>query len=236
MASAVELEGVTWVLTAASALGAGIDLGDVEVTAHFAAGTITGTSGCNRYRGAYALDGHVLTIGPNLVGTLMACGEQQMVVERAFLRMLPTVATAAVDGSTLTLRDGDGDGEKLLVFTALGGDAALAGAWTVIAVRTATAVSSPVPGSTPTLRFEDGRATGHAGCNTFRGSYTVDGEHLVIGPLATTRKACPDPAVNRQERDYLAALAATRSFAPSRSGLTLLADDGTITVSLARST
>ncbi|MFT3851269.1 MAG: META domain-containing protein [Ilumatobacteraceae bacterium] len=233
MTAPMPFEGVTWILSSVAGVDADVDsgLGDVEVTARFADGRVTGSSGCNRYSGTYALDGGLLTIGPNLIGTLMACGERQMAVERAFLRALPTVVTAEIDDSTLTLRTGGG---AVLVFTAMAGDEAIAGTWTVTAVRTATAVASPVPGPTLTLRLADGRATGHAGCNDLMGTYTVDGEQLSIGPLATTRKLCTDPAVDRQERDYLAALAATRSFAPSRSRLTLLADDGTITVTLMR--
>jgi heat shock protein HslJ len=79
-------------------------------------------------------------------------------------------------------------------------------------------------------------ASGSAGCNNFNGGFTVDGQQLTFGPLATTRKACADPAIGQQETDYLAALASTRTFSSTSSMLTLLADDGTITVTLARAT
>lgn len=39
---------------------------------------------------------------------------------------------------------------------------------------------------------QDDMVHGYAGCNTFRGGYTVDGQSLELGRLATTRRACPD--------------------------------------------
>ncbi len=45
--------------------------------------------------------------------------------------------------------------------------------------------------SQATIKFSpDGKVHGSLGCNTFNGSYTLDGEALSFGPLMTTRKAC----------------------------------------------
>lgn len=41
-----------------------------------------------------------------------------------------------------------------------------------------------------TLEQGSGVVRGFAGCNTFRGTFTVDGSALQLGPLATTRKMC----------------------------------------------
>jgi heat shock protein HslJ len=63
-----------------------------------------------------------------------------------------------------------------------------------------------------TVAFEaGGGVSGLAGCNRLRGSARVEGAQLVFGPLATTRKMCV-PALMDQERKFLAALAATRTF------------------------
>ena len=35
-------------------------------------------------------------------------------------------------------------------------------------------------------------AAGYGGCNRFTGSYTLEGESLAFGPLASTRMACAD--------------------------------------------
>ena len=120
-----------------------------------------------------------------------------MAVEQAFLALLPTLTTAAVDGETLTLSDASG--QPILVFDYISGEQAIAGDWTVTAVRTANAVSSPVPGSELTLSFASGTTSGYAGCNQFTGGYKLTGDDLTIGPLASTRRACVDPAAHPVE-------------------------------------
>jgi heat shock protein HslJ len=86
---------------------------------------------------------------------------------------------------------------------------------------------APVSGTRPlTLRLENGRASGNAGCNTFSGSYKLSEERLEFGPLATTRMAC-DPASMEQEARFLATLAAVRSYSRYGNGsLSLIAPDG----------
>ncbi len=227
---AATLESTTWTLSADSKLG--VDLGTVDVTMRFENGTVSGSSGCNRFTGSYTLDGDSLTIKPGVASTMMACPEPQMAVEQAFLALLPTMTTAAVDGETLTLSDASG--QPILVFDHISGEQAIAGDWTVTAVRTANAVSSPVPGSELTLSFASGTTSGYAGCNQFTGGYKLTGDDLTIGPLASTRRACVDPAVSQQETDYLAALQATATFSSTSQMLTLLAADGTITVTAMR--
>ena len=71
----------------------------------------------------------------------------------------------------------------------------------------------PVPASTgATLAFASGTASGTSGCNTFSGPYAVDGQSLDIGPLTSTRKACPGP-VMATEQAYFAALEAVTTWA-----------------------
>ena len=227
---ATPLERVAWTLAAATDLG--VDHSDVDVTARFADGTVSGRSGCNHYSGPYVIDDHSLTIGPHLVSTMMACPDPAMAVEAAYLRLLPTVVACSIEGNTLTLTDATAT--LILVFDHLPAEQALAGSWSIVAVRAADAVASTLPGTELTLTFDGGRAAGHAGVNRFHGAYTASGERLTFGALATTRMAAIDPAVGRQERDLLAALAATATFSATRRQLALLAADGTITVTLVR--
>lgn len=74
--------------------------------------------------------------------------------------------------------------------------------------------NEPVPdGITATLMFDAGQASGSGGCNTFNGQYEVTGSDSIrIGPLASTRKACPDPAMSF-EATYLAALQGVTNWA-----------------------
>lgn len=50
------------------------------------------------------------------------------------------------------------------------------------------------------LVFEpDGRLGGHTGCNVLTASYSLVGDQLKIGPVATTRRACPE--LQREQED-----------------------------------
>lgn len=57
----------------------------------------------------------------------------------------------------------------------------------------------------PSATFEDGRVAGSTGCNQYSGSYTVEGDSLELGQLASTQMACAPPA-DRIEQSYVAAL------------------------------
>jgi heat shock protein HslJ len=64
-----------------------------------------------------------------------------------------------------------------------------------------------------TLAFASGRISGSTGCNQFQGTVS-EGESatsLVIGPLITTRKACPEPLMT-QEHTFLEKLGQTEVF------------------------
>jgi len=43
------------------------------------------------------------------------------------------------------------------------------------------------------IDFASGQVSGSSGCNTFGGTYTVDGDALSFGPLASTQMACDAP-------------------------------------------
>lgn len=82
-----------------------------------------------------------------------------------------------------------------------------------------------------TLAFhDDGRVTGRASCNSYSGTYTRDGEGLTVGPVATTRMACP-PALMEQELLFLEMLADVASGEVDAHGALVLrtADGRTIT-------
>ena len=64
-----------------------------------------------------------------------------------------------------------------------------------------------------TLIFESGKVSGSTGCNWYQGSVS-EGESatsLVIGPLATTRMACPEPLM-AQEHAFLERLGQAELF------------------------
>jgi heat shock protein HslJ/uncharacterized membrane protein len=74
------------------------------------------------------------------------------------------------------------------------------------------------------LSRDSARATGFAGCNTFRGKYEMDGGRIAFGPLAMTRMACLDPALGAEEDALVRALASADSFNVGNGRLTLFDD------------
>lgn len=51
-----------------------------------------------------------------------------------------------------------------------------------------------------TLKTDQSRVTGFAGCNVFNSTYTLEkGNRIRFSPMAATLKACPDVNVNEQE-------------------------------------
>jgi len=64
----------------------------------------------------------------------------------------------------------------------------------------------------PTLTFpEAGRVAGNGSCNRFFGPAEMSGNTIKLGPLASSRMACPEAAMN-QEKKYLDALQTAERF------------------------
>ncbi len=214
-----DIELTPWVLES----GAGIPDDGPTPTATFEGGRVTGTTGCNRYSGTYAVDGGRLTIEPG-AATLKACPPPADEVERAYL-----AALERVDGWRL-----EGEGRELVLLA--DGSPALrfrgaspVGSWTVTSLVRGDALTSPIPGTELTATFaEDGTLSGAAGCNRYTGRYTAERGILEISPPAATRMLCAEPdGVMEQEGSYLAALEETARFQIGERSLELLRADGT---------
>src|SRR5512138_1829837 len=65
---------------------------------------------------------------------------------------------------------------------------------------------APLSGSHVTLKLENGKAGGSAGCNTYGGSYTMRGAAIAFKEVFSTMMACADSAMMDQETAYLQAL------------------------------
>lgn len=81
---------------------------DTTVTAAFGTdGTVTGSTGCNRYNGGYTVTGNSIKIGP-LAMTRMACSEPITIQEKAFLEAMQNATVYNITGDRLELRDANG--------------------------------------------------------------------------------------------------------------------------------
>ena len=91
-----------------------------------------------------------------------------------------------------------------------------------------------VDGIASTIAF-DGRsqAVGSTGCNRYVAPFYVAGSTLRLGDIAMTRRACP-PAVMDQERRFVVALGAIRTYHQEGEALWLLDETGHVRLRLSR--
>jgi heat shock protein HslJ len=200
-AASSALDGSVWTLPG----------GQRAPTLVFEAGRVSGSDGCNRFSGDYSASGSELRFGQR-VSTQMACPLQD---EAQLARMFGDALTQArgwrIDAGQLVLLDA----AKAELMRLDAQPKTLAGtSWSVTGYNNGRqAVVGPIAGSTLRLQFmDDGRVAGFGGCNSFSGSWRLDGKNLSLGPLAATRKACPHPeGVMAQETALLRALESAAS-------------------------
>ena len=186
-------------------------------------GKVSGAAGCNRYSGAYTTSGKSLEIATPLATTMMACEQAVMDQETAYLKALAEVKTFAINGDQLTLNNADK--QAILVYKMQSQD--LSGtSWEVTGYNNGKqAVVSALADTSLTAVFgEDGNLSGSSGCNTYVGSYEVDGAAITIGPLASTMMACEQDVMD-QETQFLAALQSAATYQVEGASLVLRTKD-----------
>jgi heat shock protein HslJ len=200
-------------------------------------------AGCNRIGGTATLvpagAGRSVLRVDDLMSTEMACAPAVMAQEDLYSRLLRGRPTVSLDGSRLVIEGtpvpadaaAPRSGALRVTMTdrrAQSPDQTLVGPrWQVDGLVSGAgpdaSVSSVPAGVTAWLQIDRaGRMTLSAGCNTGNGSVTVSGGpgsgSMVIGPVATTRKACPPPASD-VERHVLGVLQGTVAWTVSGSTL-----------------
>lgn len=218
------LDGSVWIL---SDLPPDALLDRVTATLMFEGGTAAGTDGCNRFTGAYSLDGDELRFG-ELAVTMMACPEPVMEQAKRYHAALKAARDARREEDSLVLVDAAG--ELLARFDAQ--PATLANTrWTVTGYNNGRGGVVGVAADTSlTLEFDDaGAVSGSAGCNRFRGTYTEGDDTVELGPLAASRKLCQDE-VMEQEALFLDALPRGTRLRFEADRLELRDEDGALQV------
>jgi len=190
-------------------------------TLSLAGGRASGSDGCNRFTGSFSTTPGKLQFG-QLAGTQMACPlEDDAQLARVFLDALERTRSYRIEGGRLVLLDASNAELLSLQRQATG----LAGsAWQATAYNNGRqAVVGVITGTALRLQFLDGgQVAGSGGCNSFSGSWRLDGQRLSIGPLAATRKACAQPdGVMAQEAAFLRALESATTARREGSGLEL---------------
>lgn len=221
-----DLEGNWEVASIADESGAlSAPLDETLLTATISGKSISGASGCNRYRGDASIDGPDVSFGP-LASTRRACLEPARVMsqENSYLTLLQNTDTWAgtSDGVNLLV-----DGETVIRFVAI--DTNLDGtAWEVTAVSNRDGgIQSTLPGATPLLVFEDeSTVSGTTGCNSFSGGYSTDEGAIDFGGLAVTEMFCED--IDIQEASFLSALNQATTFTTDGQTLNLFDANGSM--------
>ena len=86
----------------------------------------------------------------------------------------------------------------------------------------------------PFVQFRsDSVVGGSSGCNRFTGTYTQKDEELTLGPLASTRMACP-PEIMGREQQFLTMLGNVRYAEADHLKLTLKDGNGEVLAELVR--
>lgn len=221
-APSATLEGADWRLTTLP--GQTVPAGNAAPTARFEGGRISGFSGCNRFMGGFTVDRDRLTIG-KLAGSVMACPEPAMALEKAFLSSLSGTLAANVAGNRLSLTPVAGGAPLQFEFEP---KPTLEGVqWEITGYNNGRqAVVSPQLGTRLTVVFKDGQISGNSGCNNFHGSFKAEGNALSVGQLATTRMMCPAEGVMAQEQAFIAALQTATTWTISRGMLDVHRKDG----------
>jgi len=103
------------------------------------------------------------------------------------------------------------------------------GTWRLLSIGQSAALPGDVA-RRPWLTFAAGtsRVSGNLGCNQTSGPFTTQGSELRFGALISTRMACADDALNRQEAALGGALQATDRYRIRGDTLDLLRGDAVV--------
>lgn len=140
-----------------------------------------------------------------------------------FCRPSGTVDTFAADDDRLTLTGTDVE----LAFDAPDLTATIVGTWEVVTLAAADALSTPLPGTTPTITFaDDGALNADGGCNQIGATWQLDGSALSIDEGQRTLMACLDPVGVMEQEDALAAALERAARVEIADQLTILDAEG----------
>ncbi|MFM7572720.1 MAG: META domain-containing protein [Snowella sp.] len=208
------LENTSWQLTS---LGEAQPLAEKPITLEFGKkNRLSGSSGCNRYMGSFSTKGNQFSVKSPLGSTMMACPEDLMKQEQQFLQALSAGQSYKINANgELEIQYREGSRNKRLKFSPLKTGSANQKmalentSWQLMA----TGQSLPQTEKPITLTFsENNRLAGSSGCNRYMGSFKVTGNQFdVKSPLASTRMACPETLMKR-EQEFLQALSAAKRY------------------------
>lgn len=104
----------------------------------------------------------------------------------------------------------------------------MAGSKSTESSTTATIISGAWQrsGTAANVQYQvDGKVTGFGGCNNFFGTYVATDTTIDVGPLGSTRKACPEDIMSA-EYAFMQAVESAATYKIAGETLTLITPDG----------
>jgi heat shock protein HslJ len=163
---------------------------DITMSVHVP--SITGKSACNSWSGRLSVVGGEIHV-TDVISTAMACADDVMASEQAFMRAIGLVRTAQRDGDRLTLRGADVE----LVFSNLAAapSADLVGTtWRLESLSSGDTAVSPVGDPVILVLDAGGTFSGSTGCRQFTGSWTEGTGQIVVTTMTMYGECAPDRA------------------------------------------
>jgi len=154
---------------------------------------LSGTAGCNRAMGRVTTAGTAVTFGP-LATTRMLCDAPRMTQEAALLKALSGTLNAQFTGSMLILTGPAGTVTlSRTAGVATGSTPQPSVPATPYTLKQVNGQAAPKTSKPVTLMLDGGRIGGSDGCNSYGGSYRMEGSQLVLtSPLMSTMMACSE--------------------------------------------
>jgi heat shock protein HslJ len=223
--TAADLDGRTFVSTEVT----GYDLVEgTEINMTFLADSMSVSGGCNSMNGGFEIDEGVLTAGP-FAATMMACDQPLMDQDTWLDEFLTSLPTIELDGETLTLAGG----ETTITLAELQPSELVDTKWIVTGTVANEAISSVPADSTASIMIApDDSVSVDTGCNTGSGTVVITDTTLTFGPIAITKRACADEAINQLEAAVLAVLQGEVTYTIDGDSLSLRSGDGADEVGL----
>jgi heat shock protein HslJ len=182
-------------------------------------GRLIADAGCNMMQGPVSLAGGRLELADMSI-TDMGCDRPRHDQDSWLAEFLQGRPSVRVDGADLVVASPDTElvmRDKEIAEP----DLALEGTrWVVDMLVEGEVASSTPAGTEATLVFEPDRVLVSTGCNSGSGGYTVSGNTIRFGPVATTRKAC-EPALMSLESAVLGVLDGEVAYSVDSRRLTL---------------
>ncbi|HEX5810063.1 MAG TPA: META domain-containing protein [Anaerolineales bacterium] len=98
--------------------------------------------------------------------------------------------------------------------------------WSLVSFGAPGAEQPLVEGSTITLMLAGGQAGGSGGCNSYGGTYQVDGNSITFSEITRTEMACLEEGVTEQEQRYFEALETASEYRVEGDQLHITYDGG----------